>query len=222
MKIIGFMGSPHLHGFNRKFIDSALKGAESEGAAIKRYDLIQCNIQYCRGCMKCVYENHELPFGKCPLKDDMASILEEYLQADGYILVSPVYDVNVTALMKTFLERKVALFFKQKGDFGKIPDARVKAHFKKKAALIATGSAGDEFKEVMAVPSFETMEAHFLIEEIDVVDKLYVGGLENITQELLSEKLDEAYTIGIRLVEEIKKAREESSEKIPDCKSKVQ
>jgi len=60
IKVLGFMGSPHLHGFNRKLIDSALKGAEIEGAAIKRYDLIQCNIQYCRGCMKCVYESHGL------------------------------------------------------------------------------------------------------------------------------------------------------------------
>jgi len=207
MKIIGIMGSPHLNGFNAKLLNSVLKGAKSVGAETKRYNLIKCNIQYCRGCMKCVYEHHELPIGKCLLKDDMASILEEYLQADGYILTSPVYDVNVTALMKTFLERKVALFFKQRGDFGKIPDARVKVHFKKKAALIATGSAGDEFKEVMAVPSFETMEAHFLIEEIDVVDKLYVGGLDNITQESFAERLIEAYRMGVRLVEEIRKSR---------------
>jgi len=201
------MGSPHLHGFNRKLIDSALKGAEIEGAAIKRYDLIQCNIQYCRGCMKCIYESHGLQIGKCPLQDDMADILEEYIRADGYILTSPVYDVNVTALMKTFLERKVALFFKQKGDFGMIPDARVKAHFKKKASLICTGSAVDEYKEVMGGPCFETMEAHFLIEEIDVVDKLYVGGLENITPESFAERLIEAYRMGVRLVEEIRKSR---------------
>jgi multimeric flavodoxin WrbA len=207
MKILGFMGSPHLLGFNAKLLNSALKGAESTSAETKRYDLIKYNIKYCRGCMKCVYEHHELPFGKCPLKDDMAGILEEYLSADGYILTSPVYDVNVTALMKTFLERKVALFFKQKDDFGKIPDIRVKAHFKKKASLIVTGSAADEFAEVMGSPCFDTMEAHFLIEEIDVVDKLYVGGLENITQEHLSERLDEAYRMGVRLVEEIRKAR---------------
>jgi len=206
MKIIGFMGSPHLNGFNAKLLNSVLKGAKSVGAEIKRYDLIKCNIQYCRGCMKCVYEHHELPIGKCLLKDNMAGILEDYLQADGYILTSPVYDVNVTALMKTFLERKLALFFKQKGDFGKIPDIRVKAHFKKKASLIVTGSAVDEFAEVMGSPCFDTMEAHFLIEEIDVVDKLYVGGLENITPESFAERLIEAYRMGVRLVEEIRKS----------------
>ena len=209
MKILGFMGSPRLNGFNAKLIQSALKGAEAAGSETKRYDLIECNIKYCRGCMNCVYENHELPIGKCSLNDDMASILEEYLQADGYILASPVYDVNVTALMKTFLERKLALFFKTRSDVGKVPDARVKAHFKKKASFIVTGISAEEYSEAMGDPCFETMEVHFLIEGIEVVDKLYVGGLEDITEERLIERLDKAYKLGMHLVEEIRRAQQD-------------
>ncbi|MBW2221727.1 MAG: flavodoxin family protein, partial [Deltaproteobacteria bacterium] len=71
MKILGFMGSPRIKGLNGKLIDSALKGAESKGAEIQRYDLIKCNIEYCRGCFRCVHENHELPIGKCTINDDM-------------------------------------------------------------------------------------------------------------------------------------------------------
>ena len=51
----------------------------------------------------------------------MAAILEEYVKADGYIFASPVYDANVTALMKTFLERKIMLSYKAPDAFGKTP-----------------------------------------------------------------------------------------------------
>ena len=78
MKILGFMGSPRVKGLNAQLIDSALKGAQSKGAETKKFDLIKYNIQFCRGCFRCMFENHELPIGKCPLDDDMAGILEEY------------------------------------------------------------------------------------------------------------------------------------------------
>ena len=52
-----------------------------------------------------MFKNPELPIGKCPLKDDMASILEEYISADGYIFASPVYESYVTVLMKKFMEK---------------------------------------------------------------------------------------------------------------------
>ena len=154
-----------------------------------------------------MFENHELPIGKCPLNDDMAGILEEYRQADGYILASPVYDVGVTALMKNFLERKCALHYKKRDDYGRFPDTREKANFKKKVSLIVTGNSADAYWEVMAPPCFEAMESHFFIQEIDTVDRMYVGGVENISNERLTEKLDEAYTMGIRLVDEIERAR---------------
>jgi len=208
LKVFGFLGSPRTNGTSAKLLASALKGAAHQGAETKRYDLIKYTIRYCRGCFKCVYENHELPIGICSIKDDMASILGEYHQADGYILACPVYDRAVTALMKTFLERKIALFYKQREDFGRIPDARVKADFKKKAALIATGGAVDEYREIMADPCFELMEAHFILEQVEVIDRLYVGGVDNLSKERLSEKREDAFTIGVRLVNEIEKARQ--------------
>ena len=209
MKILGFMGSPRLKGLNSKLIDSALEGAASRGAETMRYDRIKCNIQYCRGCFKCVHENHELPVGKCPLKDDMALILEEYSSADGYILTSPVYDVGVTALMKTFLERKFSLFYRQGGDHGKIPAARVPADFKKKVSFIVTGNCHDEYAEAMGGPCFEAMESDFFIEQIDTVDKLFIGGVDSISPEQIAAKVKEAFSLGIRLVDEIRNCRKD-------------
>jgi len=211
MKIVGFMGSPRVRGLNAQLIASALKGAESRGAETKRYDLIKCNINYCTGCFKCIFENHVLPFGRCTLKDDMAGILEDYCQADGYILSSPVYDVGMTALMKTFIERKFPLFFKDKEDTITLPAARRPAHYLKKGAMFVTANARDEYREVMGTPTFESMEYDFMIEQVEIIEKFYVGGAHVMTEERLTRHLNDAYTIGARLVESIEDARSSQS-----------
>ena len=97
MMILGIMGSPRLGGMNAKLIKKVMKGAESRGVRTKTFDLIKCNIEYCRACFSCVFKDHDLPIGKCFLKDDMASVLEEYIAADGYVFASPNYDGNIAA-----------------------------------------------------------------------------------------------------------------------------
>jgi multimeric flavodoxin WrbA len=209
IRILAFMGSPRVHGLNAQLIDSALKGVVDSGAEAKRYDLIKCNINYCIGCFKCIFENHDLSLGKCTLKDDMAAILEDYTQSDGYIFSSPVYDVNITALMKTFIERKFPLYFKDKEDTVTLPAARVPANFLKKAALFVTANARDEYREVMGASSFEAIEYDLLIEQVDIIERFYVGGAHVMTKERLSKILDEAFTIGARLVQSIEELRTE-------------
>jgi len=61
----------------------------------------------------------------------------------------------------------------------------------------------------MGPPCFEAMGADLMLEQVDVADKFYVGGAHVMTEERLAEKQEEAFNIGARLVEEIKKAREE-------------
>jgi multimeric flavodoxin WrbA len=201
------MGSPRVKGLNGKLLDCFLKGAASKGAKVKRYDLVKCNIEYCRGCFRCVHENHDLLIGRCPINDDMADILEEYLNADGYILTTPVYDVGVTAIMKTFLERKFSLFHRNKEETGKIPAARVTANFQKKASFIVTGNCTDEFEECMGTPCFEAMESDFFIEQIDTVDRFFVGSADDLTSEILAVKEKEAFEMGVRLVDAIRASR---------------
>ena len=200
------MGSPRVKGLNGKLLESALQGAASRGAEVKRYDLVKCTIEYCRGCFRCVHEHHDLPIGRCPINDDMAAILEEYLDGDGYILTTPVYDGGVTAIMKTFLERKFPLFHRKKEETGKIPAARVTANFQKKASFIVTGNCADEFEECMGTPCFEAMESDFFIEQIETVDRLFVGSAENLSSETLAVKAKEAFELGVRLVDAIRAA----------------
>ena len=208
MKVLGFLGSPRLNGYGSKLLKKALEGAASAGAETKLFELIKYNIMDCRGCSNCFLNNPDLLIGKCPLKDDMASILEEYIQADGYLFASPVYDVYVTALMKRFLERKIALTYRDPTFATKMPASRVPANFKKKASMIVTANCKEKYMEVMGGPCYEAIESHLMVEQVDTVGKLYVGGVETITEEELSEKLNEAYQMGIQLVKEAEKTKE--------------
>ncbi len=42
---------------------------------------------------------------RCPLMDDRERIEKQILASDGVIFASPVFAMNVTALMKKFLDR---------------------------------------------------------------------------------------------------------------------
>jgi len=212
MKIMGFLGSPRVNGKCATLLKKALEGAESCGAETKQYDLIKCNIKICMGCGSCFSKEPERTIGRCPLKDDMAAILEDYLTADGYIYASPTYDMYVTALMKIFLERKIAFTFKAKDQAGKFPTPRpgVTMNFKKKVSIIITGNSEDVFKEVMCDPCVEAIEGDLVWEQIETLDTLYVGGVESITEETFAEKLKKAYSMGMCLTEDLRKLQQVS------------
>jgi multimeric flavodoxin WrbA len=205
MKILGFLGSPRVDGHCARLVTKALEGAESAGAKTKMFELINYDIKDCKGCCNCFLKNPDLPIGKCIIKDDMAAILEEYIEADGYILASPVYDMFITALMKRFLERKIALTYRNPPNEKRLPGPRRPAHFIKKASLIVTGFSNDEYADAMGGPCFDAMQTHFMIEQVDIVDQLYVGDVEFMTEENFVAKFDTAYRFGSHLAAEIEK-----------------
>jgi multimeric flavodoxin WrbA len=203
MRIIGFLGSPRVNGLGAKLLEQALAGARSRGAETRRYDLITCDIKFCRSCFVCAHTQPDLPIGPCPLDDEMASILEDYVSADGYLFVTPNYDGSVTALMKRFLERKIALTYRPKDAHATIGAPRSPADFKKGAAMIVTANCADEYREVMGDPCFEMLEGHLMIEQVMTVDKMYVGGVESLTGDALDKRLRAAYQLGVKMVDEV-------------------
>lgn len=61
--------------------------------------LDQCKIGFCRGCKKC---ENDL---KCIQRDDMDRIIEAIKNTDLLVLASPSYWGDITAQMKTFIDR---------------------------------------------------------------------------------------------------------------------
>jgi multimeric flavodoxin WrbA len=213
MKILAFMGSPRLRGKCNRLTKKALEGAASAGAEVKNFELIKYKIKYCMGCGKCFLKDPDLTIGTCPLKDDVRDMLEEYIQADGYIFSSPSYDMFCTALTKTFLERKISFTYKSLEEVGKIPAARpgIAQNFMKKASFIVTANCEDYLEEVMGEPIYEAFEAHLLFEEIDTLGKLYCGGVESMTDEEFDVRLQKAFELGKNLVETIRQYRADNS-----------
>ena len=169
MYILGFLGSPKVNGLCANLLNKTLAGVKSRGGKTKKYDLIKCNIKHCIGCRSCFTKNPELPFGRCPLNDDMADILTEYVKADGFVFATPVYDCCVTSIMKKFLERKIALTYRPAEAHATIGEARKPANFQKKVSIIVTANCPEKFKEVMGNPCFEIIESHYRIEQADTI-----------------------------------------------------
>lgn len=68
---------------------------------VERIPLAYLDIGICRGCRVC-FDNNE---AKCPLKDDLLSIRDKMIQADGILAASPVYVEDVNGIMKNWIDR---------------------------------------------------------------------------------------------------------------------
>jgi hypothetical protein len=86
-KIVAVNGSPNRHGGNTGQMQRMLeKTLVDEGREVKTICLAEKCIWFCAGCGFCL----ENVAGKCWIKDDQRSIVEDMLAADGIILASPV------------------------------------------------------------------------------------------------------------------------------------
>ena len=99
IKILGINGS-HRKGKNTaKMLMEVLSAARAEGAETELIELMNCDIKFCRACNHCLQET------RCSIRDDMDVIGPKLIDADGIVIGSPAYWVNVTAVMKNFMDR---------------------------------------------------------------------------------------------------------------------
>lgn len=115
MKIIAINGS-HRKGKNTAaLLNTVLEEAAALGASTELLELTDLNIKLCTSCNRCL--------GKvqCSITDDdMVAVGEKLLAADGILLGSPVYWINVTTLMKNFMDRSRYLHMSKNMLAGKV------------------------------------------------------------------------------------------------------
>lgn len=108
VKILGISGSPR-HGNTDIMVKETLKWAESLGEVETEFIAIaDYKIRSgCTSCYKCKDTNYEK---LCPVfKDDVNTILKKMLEADGWIIGSPVYFGGVTSQLKAVFDRSLAV-----------------------------------------------------------------------------------------------------------------
>jgi len=104
LKILAIVGSPRLEGNTNYLVDRALVEIEKLGAQTEKIVLGQYKINPCLGHDDCV------SFQSCLQTDDINWILESFRKADGVILATPVYYYDVSAQMKTFIDRNYFIY----------------------------------------------------------------------------------------------------------------
>lgn len=126
MKYLIINGSPR-----KKNTWAVVKQVKSNlNGEFEEVQLAKEKIPLCNGCHKCVIEGQE----KCPHFDKVNPIIEKLHAADGIILTSPVYAMNVTGLLKNFFDHTAYLYHRPE-------------FFTKKAVVVVT-TAGAGHKNV--------------------------------------------------------------------------
>ncbi len=87
-------------------------------------------IPMCNGCFKCIMDGEN----KCPHYDLINPIVDKIKNSDGIIIASPVYAMNVTALLKNLLDHTAYFYHRP--------------YFFTKKALVIVTTAGAGQKKV--------------------------------------------------------------------------
>ena len=127
MKILTIIGSPRKRGNSYQSVKKLEEEMKRKGDYEFEYFFLKdAHLENCKGCFNCVSRGIEF----CPLKDDRELIQEKMMEADGLIMVSPVYVMTVSALLKNFIDRLAYLCH------------RPEFHGKKALVLCTTGGIG--------------------------------------------------------------------------------
>lgn len=136
-KIIAINASPRTSWNTGTLIREAAKGAESEGAEVKVYDLYQSEkFTGCISCFGCKLPEHQ---GVCVCKDGLTPILDDIRSADGLIIGTPNYLGDVSAGFRALYERLIFQSLTYKTEPRSYNERRIPVLF------IMTSNAAGEF-----------------------------------------------------------------------------
>lgn len=107
MNLLAIIGSPRKGKATDTLVDKAIEGfkSKSPNCSVKKINLIEHDIKFCKNCLACRDSNTDEPVAKCSIRDDMDHIKDDLLNSDYLIFGTPVHMGYATAVMMTFLER---------------------------------------------------------------------------------------------------------------------
>jgi multimeric flavodoxin WrbA len=157
-------------------VNFALEAAKNDGEEIEVVDITQLNIKYCIGCGICWKR------GKCTIKDDLQIVLDKIHEADGIIFSTPVYVNNMTAQLKTLLDRMTSPLHCQFLD-GKYV-----------SSIVTTGSADDD-KVIAMIDEFAIQCGATVLKGVGLV---WLKDRAFDTAKIKSEELGKEFVLAVQ------------------------
>ena len=190
MKILA-LSAGRKQGNSEMLVKEALRVTQEEyGAEVALIRLSELNIHDCTGCEGCMKSLISGGEGKCVLKgDDLDWLLQRLLEADGFILGTPIYDLIPCGKLITMLNRALGA--------GKAHRDACRAKPKVAAALSVGGSDWIDLAEPLIQITLTN-----LLKDCEVVDRLVVGGNTAPGMVLLDDELlERSRCLGRRVAE---------------------
>jgi multimeric flavodoxin WrbA len=183
--ILGICGSGRKEGNTGALVEAVLKGTGMQSEMVRLYDI---NVGYCDGCMRCARE------GKCWQKDGMTDLYQKMIDCEALVIGSPCYYGDVSGLVKSMMDRSIALGYMGVGKESEMPGHGRKPLAGKPAALVAA-VAGHGVERAL-----ETMERFVNFGGMNLVGKLgAVAGMGNVREK--KDIMDEARSLGVKIKE---------------------
>ena len=100
MKTVALFGSPRTKGNSTQLAQTIASILEDQGGSVTRFHLNKLNFKGCQACGACKGTSEI-----CVVDDDLAPVLEAVKEADVLIMATPVYWGDISAQLKTFIDR---------------------------------------------------------------------------------------------------------------------
>jgi multimeric flavodoxin WrbA len=185
-KILVLLGSPRKKGNSAILADQITKGAKSARAKVETIYLHGKTVAPCKACFACQKKNSK----GCSIKDDMQDIYVKLLEADAWVIASPVYWFTMSAQTKIFMDRCFALPAYQKDPF-----------IGKRIAIAMTYGGEDPF-DSGCVNALRTFQDAFGYIESQIVGMVYGSAMDAGDIRSNKKVMDEAFDMGKKLASE--------------------
>jgi len=183
-KVLVLLGSPRRKGNSAILAERIAGGAKAAGAAVETVYLHALAIAPCKACYAC-----QKPKSKgCAIDDDMQPIYRKMIEADAWVIASPVYWFTMSAQLKLWMDRCLAF-----GAYGKDP-------FEGKRIAVALTYGGEDPFDSGCVNALRTFQDAYRYVGAKIVGMVYGSAME--PGDILANKalLKEAKALGTKLV----------------------
>ena len=183
-KVLVLLGSPRRKGNSAILAERIVGGAKAAGAVVETVFLHALAIAPCKACYAC-----QKPKSKgCSIDDDMQPIYHKMLQADAWVIASPVYWFTMSAQLKLWMDRCFAL-----PAYGKDP-------FEGKRIAVAMTYGGEDPFDSGCVNALRTFQDAYHYAGATVVGMVYGSAMEPGDIKADKALLREAKALGAKLV----------------------